>query len=143
MPTVRRAPLILALTLISAALIVPAAAAASTHAALAVSAGIEAASAGNGKLFKSACFANHEAMNDPIVYPGKPGASHLHVFFGNTTTDAFSTYASLTGQPATCRISGDHAAYWIPALYSNGTEILPRFANAYYLPDGPRGRTAP
>jgi hypothetical protein len=159
MPTLRRAPLILGLLLISVALVVPAVAAASTHPALATaasmsrvitvapelaaSAGIEADSAGNGKLFKSTCFANHEAMDDPIVFPDKPGASHLHVFFGNTTTDAFSTYASLVGQPATCRIGGDHAAYWIPALYSDGTEILPRFANAYYLADGARGRIVP
>src|SRR5437660_908110 len=132
MPTLRRTPLILGSLLIGVALVVPAVAAASTTAA-----------AGNGTLFKSACLANHEAMDDPIVFPGQPGASHMHVVFGNTTTNAFSTYASMIGRPATCRIAGDHAGYWIPALYANGTEILPRFANAYYLADGARGRIVP
>src|SRR5205814_653328 len=82
-------------------------------------------------------------MDDPIVYPGKPGSSHEHVFFGNRTTDAFSTYASLVGQPTSCRISADHAAYWIPALYVNGTEVQPRFANAYYLAAGARAHIMP
>ena len=32
---------------------------------------------------------------DPIVYPGQPNQGHLHDFFGNLTTDAFSNYGSL------------------------------------------------
>jgi hypothetical protein len=107
--------------------------------AQAAAAGTERQQIGNGLLFKSTCLPNHEGMDDPIVYPGKPGASHDHVFFGNLTTNAFSTYASLIGKPTSCRIGADHAAYWIPALYANGMEILPRFANAYYLADGARG----
>ena len=34
--------------------------------------------------FRFICQASHEAYNDPIVFPGQPGKSHLHTFFGNT-----------------------------------------------------------
>jgi len=34
-------------------------------------------------------------FDDPIVFPGQPGKSHLHTFFGNTLTDAFSTVDSI------------------------------------------------
>ncbi|MEI6403953.1 MAG: hypothetical protein WCP59_17400, partial [Actinomycetota bacterium] len=37
------------------------------------------------------CGFSHAGTDDPIVYPGQPGASHEHVFFGNTGTDAAST----------------------------------------------------
>ena len=95
--------------------------------------------AGNGLLFKSTCTPTHIAMDDPIVYPGQPGKSHSHVFFGNVTTDAASTYESLVGQATSCLISADSAAYWIPALYVDGKAVPPRFANAYYLANGARG----
>src|SRR5213079_507048 len=41
--------------------------------------------------FVSVCEFSHQSMNDPIVYPGKPGKSHLHEFFGNASTNAYST----------------------------------------------------
>ena len=34
--------------------------------------------------FRTVCEFSHMAFDDPIVYPGQPGRSHLHVFFGNT-----------------------------------------------------------
>jgi uncharacterized protein DUF1996 len=63
--------------------------------------------------------------DDPIVYPGKPGASHLHDFLGNTTVNAASTYASMRAGGTTCPI-GDAAGYWVPALYKNGHKVDPR-----------------
>ena len=53
--------------------------------------------------FRMTCKPSHNAYDDPIVFPGRPGAAHLHTFFGNTRADAFSTYASLrtTGE-STC-----------------------------------------
>src|SRR5215210_4308885 len=45
--------------------------------------------------FRFSCLPGHIARDDPIVYPGQPGKSHLHQFFGNTDTDANSTYQSL------------------------------------------------
>jgi hypothetical protein len=41
------------------------------------------------------CDFSHRNSDDPIVHPGNPGAAHSHDFFGNTSTDAFSTLESL------------------------------------------------
>jgi Domain of unknown function (DUF1996) len=60
------------------------------------------------------CRLSHEATDDPILLPGKPGASHLHSFFGNRTTDASSSFASLSGRQTSCDDPGDTASYWIP-----------------------------
>ena len=40
--------------------------------------------------------------DDPIVFPGLPGASHMHTFMGNTTTNASST-AVVAAAPAAPR----------------------------------------
>jgi hypothetical protein len=45
------------------------------------------------------CKSSHSAPDDPIVYPGVPGAAHLHEFFGNTSTNASSTYATMIAKP--------------------------------------------
>jgi hypothetical protein len=91
-------------------------------------------------IFLSLCLPSHIAMDDPIVFPGAPGASHQHEFFGNATTDSNSTYANLQGQATTCRIAGDTAAYWVPSVLSNGQRVAPLRVNAYYLRGGGRGR---
>jgi len=74
------------------------------------------------------CPLSHTLADDPVVFPRQPGASHLHDFEGNTSTDAFSTYGSMTQSSAatTCPAeSGDTAGYWIMALYKNGVKIDP------------------
>jgi hypothetical protein len=136
-----RASLALATVLVVVAVSVPAVASAAVSAPRAAEAAAAAAIplAGNGLLFKSTCTPSHVLMDDPIVFPGQPGASHEHVFFGNVTTDSASTLATLAGQPTTCRIPGDHAAYWVPSLQYGAQMVVPRFANAYYLADGARG----
>ena len=48
------------------------------------------------------CLYSHAAADDPIVYPGQPGHSHLHMFFGNTEVDAFTTVESLRNGDTTC-----------------------------------------
>jgi hypothetical protein len=87
-----------------------------------------------GTNFVSACRYSHSAPDDPIVFPGQPGASHLHDFFANTSTDAASTYESLQGSGTTCRIEDDTAAYWVPALYDSGRRVEPRKTLVYYRP---------
>ena len=83
--------------------------------------------------FQSFCTFSHALTDDPIVFPGVPGAAHLHHFFGNVTTNAASTYASLRAAPGTtCQPSADLAAYWVPALLINGTPIPPQAATFYY-----------
>src|SRR3954447_20280216 len=45
--------------------------------------------------FRMVCGAGQLSYDDPIVYPGQPGKSHLHQFYGNLGANAFSTYQSL------------------------------------------------
>jgi hypothetical protein len=72
-------------------------------------------------------------MDDPIVYPGQPGVSHLHDFYGNTTTDAYSTIASLLAAGTTsCVNTGETAAYWVPALMYNNVLKTSPSATIYY-----------
>ena len=85
-----------------------------------------------GVNFISACGFSHRAMDDPIVYPGRPGLSHDHTFVGNATTDAFSTVRSLRTGATTCRRAGDTAGYWMPTLLVNGQPVEPRGATIYY-----------
>jgi hypothetical protein len=82
--------------------------------------------------FLAKCKVAHTAPDDPIVYPGMPGRSHQHTFFGNRSTNAFSTAISLRGRGTTCSRPSDSAAYWVPTLYQRGREIRPTGAVAYY-----------
>jgi hypothetical protein len=82
--------------------------------------------------FSVSCRFSHWGVDDPIVSP-MTTASHLHVFFGNTSTNRFSTYTSMRSADTTCRFSPDTAGYWVPSLIaSDGTAILPQKVNAYY-----------
>jgi uncharacterized protein DUF1996 len=74
----------------------------------------------------------HELKDDPIVFPGQPGASHKHSFTGNSTTNAFSTFASLSGKSHSCAQAQDFAAYWQPAIWKNSVEYRPDYMRAYY-----------
>lgn len=75
--------------------------------------------------FITTCPYDHSLPDDPVKFPGKPGASHLHDFLGNKTTKASSTYATMTAGATTCGTPGDTAGYWAPALYKNGVKINP------------------
>lgn len=86
--------------------------------------------------FVSSCRYSHTAPDDPIVHPGSPGASHSHDFFGNTSTDAFSSLRSLQAAPELCRRHGDSAAYWVPTLSDAGRVVKPVNVLAYYLVAG-------
>lgn len=76
------------------------------------------------------------APDDPIVHPAAPGGSHLHEFYGNTSTNAYSTAASLAGQPTMCTEPGDTAAYWHPTLYANGLRVPATKSTFYYTKHG-------
>lgn len=83
-------------------------------------------------LFTVDCGFSHRAPDDPIVHPGRPGASHSHEFFGSTATDADSTGAALRGTATTCEDSDDTAAYWVPTLSVDGVPVDPSLLRAYY-----------
>ncbi len=84
--------------------------------------------------FIAECTYSHSAPNDPIVHPGHAGRSHQHDFFGNTTTNADSTAASLQSGDTSCAKKSDRASYWAPALIDNGTAVEPVGLVAYYRP---------
>jgi hypothetical protein len=60
------------------------------------------------------CDNTHRSRNDPIVFPGRPGASHRHVFFGSRRSNAFSTLRSLLAGRSGCDDGRNTSAYWIP-----------------------------
>ena len=85
--------------------------------------------------FRLICEFSHFAYDDPIVAPGIVGASHLHMFFGNTLTSAMSDYESLrTTGDSTCQGGPvNRTAYWAPAVIdSNGSAVTPDFISVYY-----------
>jgi hypothetical protein len=82
--------------------------------------------------FHIECDFSHLRRDDPIVHPGRPGMSHPHAFFANTSTKATSTWFSLRRAGTTCNNKGDKAAYWMPALYRNGNVVRPVAGNFYY-----------
>jgi hypothetical protein len=84
--------------------------------------------------FSFRCFVSHRSPDDPIVHPGLPGMSHLHDFFGNTTTDAFSTTESLLAGDTNCTIPENRSGYWIPTLLNGTTPVTPLYVNVYYRP---------
>jgi hypothetical protein len=92
-----------------------------------------------GVNFVETCRLSHRSPDDPIVFPGKPGASHEHTFVGNQTTNAASTYGSLRAGGTTCARADDTAAYWVPTLSQRAAPVLPQGATIYYR----RGTFAP
>ena len=86
--------------------------------------------------FRTVCDYSHMAFDDPIVYPGQPGRSHLHTFFGNTGANANSTASSIANSGnSTCR-GGilNRSSYWVPTVIDTrtGTPIAPKTSNFYY-----------
>jgi hypothetical protein len=90
------------------------------------------ADAASTTTFHVDCPRVYSLHDDPIVFPNQPGASHFHDFYGNKTTNAFSTTESLLAGATTCTDPGDRAAYWQPALYVNGVQQVPKYVKAYY-----------
>jgi hypothetical protein len=94
-----------------------------------VAAGSPAAPVRSGQ-FLAVCAWSHRAPDDPIVFPGRPGASHMHDFFGSRATRASTTLRDLRRSPTTCRPAADRSAYWVPTLYLRGRAL--RAQGAFY-----------
>ena len=86
-------------------------------AALASAPTASAASFEHGASFAARCNFSHRAQVDPVVSPGGTSA-HMHDFFGNKSTNASSTYDTMTatGVATTCSRPEDTAGYWIPTV---------------------------
>ena len=100
-----------------------------------------AAPGGGTDIFSASCRTSHIAPDDPIVHPGRPGASHLHVFSGAWSTNAFTTPESLVASGTTCDPHEDTGAYWTPMLYVKGKPVEITHTTAYYAPGRKRGET--
>ena len=105
---------------------------------------------------------SHIAYDDPIRNWGQPGSSHCHTFFGNTNTNAFSTYAALrqrantnsngTPKRAASTISGgpyNGTGYWAPCIikpnaFGDGKAYAVKFDEVivYYTETPATGATA-
>ncbi len=96
---------------------------------------------------RAGCEFSHFSYDDPLLYQGKPGASHLSVYFGNTHVNAFSTYESLHDSgSSTCNGQElNRTGYWAPALFDDqGNVRIPERVVVYYKGEGlANGRAKP
>jgi hypothetical protein len=81
--------------------------------------------------FQFKCDFRRSAPIDPIVYPGKYGVSHQHIFFGGRVKKD-STYQQLRNDGTTCTKEFHKTGYWTPALRRNGEAVPVADAQAYY-----------
>jgi hypothetical protein len=86
--------------------------------------------------FQANCSTNHDAPNDPIVFPGQAGASHMHSFMGSTTTNERTTTGSLFAGTTSCVTPQDKSGYWFPTLYNGTTVIHPTGPQVIYYKSG-------
>jgi hypothetical protein len=86
--------------------------------------------------FREFCTFSKFDFQDPIVFPGQPEASHLHLFFGNTVVTEASTPASIqtTGNSTCAGGTLNRSAYWVPAMIDTVTHqpIRPTENLTYY-----------
>jgi hypothetical protein len=83
--------------------------------------------------FNATCVYSHSAPDDPIVFPGLKGASHMHSFIGNDITNADTTTDDLMMfMASSCQPAEDHSAYWVPTLYEHGQPVEPKQVIVYY-----------
>lgn len=101
---------------------------------LAGATGFQGGPQGQVAQFVVRCAFSHASFDDPIVFPNEPGLSHRHDFFGNRSTDASSTPASMLGADTSCQQALDTAAYWSPSLYVDDVPVVPQGADVYYRP---------
>lgn len=92
----------------------------------------------NGQ-FRTRCELSHLSYDDPIMKPGQPGKSHLHMYYGNTKVDAYSTENSIINSGgSTCDgFELNRTAYWFPVLLdSSGKARIPNNMMLYYKGEG-------
>lgn len=81
------------------------------------------------------CTASHYSYDDPILFPNQSNRAHLHMFWGNTSSDAFTTSYNVTRKGASSCEGGlnNRSSYWMPALFdSQSRVVLPEQIIIYY-----------
>lgn len=102
-----------------------------------IAVGVSGGAAGE---FRISCAASHQLFDDPIVYPGQPGKSHLHTFFGNSDVNGTLTETTLGNLAnfgrTTCAggVGVNSSGYWVPAVINTvtGFPVVPSNNLAYY-----------
>ena len=92
--------------------------------------------------FQANCSVTHDLPDDPIVYAGKPGASHMHTFMGSTVTNAGTTPDQLLAGSTACKAPGDKSGYWMPTLYNGDRAMDPIGPQVIYYKTGITDYTA-
>lgn len=91
--------------------------------------------AGDGvAAFRTVCDFSHMNFDDPLVFPGEIGRSHLHLFVGNTSVDAMTNDMRAKGN-STCRGGTvNRTGYWVPAIIdtATGAPVAPSIVHIYY-----------
>lgn len=111
-------------------------------AAAALTVSLVGPAAASANSFHVTCTSSHVANDDPIVFPGQPGAAHRHEFYGARSASAASTTASLARSATSCGHPADTAAYWTPTLEVGGT-LVRGSLRAYYQRAGKPRAAAP
>ncbi len=83
----------------------------------------------NGGQFRVICPMSHVAFDDPIVWPRQAGRTHLHQFYGNTSTRAASDVTDFENVGDSTCFGGtiNRSAYWAPVFIyhcSTAADIL-------------------
>jgi hypothetical protein len=86
--------------------------------------------------FLADCPVSHRLPDDPIVYPGLPGASHMHSFMGSRVTDAYTDVSDLLAGATNCNPAVDTSSYWVPTFYVDNQPVEPVTGIFYYLGEG-------
>jgi len=86
------------------------------------------------------CRYSHFNFDDPIVYAGQPGKSHLHLYFGTIDASANTTAANITAATASTCFGGtlNNTAYWTPAVVDirTGKPLVPEADGALFYYKG-------
>ena len=92
----------------------------------------------NSGAFRTHCLESHISLHDPLIFFGNPNMSHLHVFFGNPRTNAFSSSETLLKtQTTTCDgINENKSAYWVPALFDSYGQRISYIDPLFYYKTG-------
>lgn len=70
--------------------------------------------------FLALCPYSHQNLDDPIIYPNQPNASHLHDYLGSNITNAYTTnYTQFLAGGTNCQPIEDLSAYWHPTLLNS------------------------
>lgn len=85
-------------------------------------------------IFSWDCGSGSVSRDDPVVAPGRPGASHLQQFYGNTAATAASGYSTLRSSgSSTCTSRLDRSHYALPAMLDGrGNVVRPDFVRLTY-----------